>query len=116
MSTSGQFSARVSLDRNDAIHGTRDALLGQAVNGPETVTFEQLLPGSYEVYVNANPPDESRGARNATQVFGSRFDVEVYLGDGVSSTRQVDTAVVSAAGAIWRGQPQTWNANEDPYA
>lgn len=102
MSTSGQFSARVSLDRNDAIHGTRDALLGQAVNGPETVTFEQLLPGSYEVYVNANPPDESRGARNATQVFGSRFDVEVYLGDGVSSTRQVDTAVVSAAGAIWR--------------
>jgi hypothetical protein len=44
-------------------------------NGPETVTFKRLLPGTYAIYVNAYPPDES------TPTFGSRVFVDVWLGD-----------------------------------
>ena len=54
---------------------------GVTQNGPDTVTFRELLPGRYDVYINVYSEDER---------FDGGVNVEAYLGDGLSSSL-VDT-------------------------
>jgi hypothetical protein len=66
---------RISLDRDDRVHGSPNAL-GISVNGPETTTFRNLLPGRYDVYINVYKESER---------FHGDVTIEAYLGNGISS-------------------------------
>jgi hypothetical protein len=69
------LKARISLDRDDRTHGDFEMGGGEAVikNGPETTTFQDLLPGRYDVYINVYEEDKN---------FSGGVTVETYLGSG----------------------------------
>jgi len=95
------YVPKLTLDRDDTEHGVISNKTFNTINGPETVTFDSLMPGRYEVFVNAYPPDANRTGHEDA-VFPQQFSVDVYLGDGVSTTRFATTVQVGARGQIWR--------------
>jgi len=105
------YRTRLSLDRDDSDHGIPFVGDGESPtqhdyrskglvgNGVETVTLRNMLPGTYHVYVNAYDSQESLELR--TQMFMDALAVDIYLGDGVSSTVKVDRLTRSVAGGKW---------------
>jgi len=106
------FETLISLDRDDFSHGQMDEDQNIIINGPETITFRNLLPGNYEVYVNAYGRDEDEDLWAYEDENGNpigqlhyftttQFNVDVWLGNSVSSTQLVDTVSHNQAGAKW---------------
>mmetsp|Transcript_46885 Transcript_46885/g.111249 ORF Transcript_46885/g.111249 Transcript_46885/m.111249 type:complete len:1266 (+) Transcript_46885:264-4061(+) len=89
-----RYTPRMSLDVDDTEHGLPDEN-GLVKNGPETVTMVNLLPGEYQVIINAYPPDDD------APTFESEFSVSIYLGNGLSSVRRVDTVKDQFPGGKW---------------
>lgn len=58
-----------------------------------------MLPGTYHVYINAYDSEESVELR--TQLFVDPLSVQIYLGDGVSSSAIIDTVGHSTPGGKW---------------
>ena len=50
-STRGGLDTKLSIDRDDYIHGEPDEF-GRVRNAPEVASLKNLLPGVYAVYAN----------------------------------------------------------------
>ncbi len=91
VSSTDKDAAQISIDRDDQTHGQADSR-GEifAANQPEVATLKNLIPGSYAVYVNAYPPDDS----DEVGVFETDLKVDIWLGDGLQvSAVCMDTCV-----------------------
>jgi len=66
-------------------------------NGPEAMTLQNLLPGTYEVYITAFDPN------NQTEQIRSGLTVDIFLGDGISQMHKADSIQLFDAldGAKW---------------
>jgi hypothetical protein len=85
---------RVSLDRDDYLHGQLNEQNYDPL-GPETATFERLLPGDYQIWVSAYPPDDE------TPSLPKGLSVQVWLGNGEDSVALIDTASILNEGEKW---------------
>jgi hypothetical protein len=76
----------LTQDRDDTGHAPPTVGDGTPwPNGPEAMTLQNLLPGTYEVYITAWDPNDR------TQVLRSGLTVDIFLGDGYTAMRKVDS-------------------------
>ncbi|EKX34332.1 hypothetical protein GUITHDRAFT_147306 [Guillardia theta CCMP2712] len=88
----GKRTPVITLDRDDQFHGDRSRPL---YNGPETASLVQLLPGRYDVFVNAYSPDEP----TPTLMGGARVDV--YLSDTKTPATLVASVYIDQQYGKW---------------
>jgi hypothetical protein len=64
-----------------------------------TASLQDLLPGTYHIYVNAY--DDHKVPELRTAVFVDPFTVSIYLGDGLYEIDAVDTLGLNVPGGSW---------------
>jgi hypothetical protein len=64
-----------------------------------TASLQDLLPGTYHIYVNAY--DDHKVQELRTAVFVDPFTVSIYLGDGLYDIDAVDTLGLNVPGGSW---------------
>ena len=64
-----------------------------------TASFQDLLPGTYHIYVNAY--DDRTTPELRTAVFVDPLTVSIYLGDGLYEIDAVDTLGLNVPGGSW---------------